>query len=120
MILNTAVANIICSLLFSERYEYDDEEFSTILNSLDTYFDMSVKVAMVGKYFGLNQPKTSPYIEINRRAIHLGWNFKVSCPRAKSLFVLPRLSHQVIVIHQDFPLFHSGRHLLVYKVFTNC
>ena len=48
MILNTAVANIICSLLFSERYEYDDEEFSTILNSLDTYFDMSVKVAMVG------------------------------------------------------------------------
>ena len=37
-----------------------------------------------------NRPKTSPYIEINKMAIHLGCNFKVSRPRAKSLAVSRR------------------------------
>ena len=47
LIIDNCVANIICSLLFGERYEYDDKEFEIIQTSLDTFFEMSVKSALV-------------------------------------------------------------------------
>uniref|UniRef100_A0A669QV09 Cytochrome P450 family 2 subfamily W member 1 n=1 Tax=Phasianus colchicus TaxID=9054 RepID=A0A669QV09_PHACC len=35
MILNNAVSNVICSILFGERFEYDDPEFLTLLKLLN-------------------------------------------------------------------------------------
>uniref|UniRef100_A0A8C4R1H1 Uncharacterized protein n=1 Tax=Eptatretus burgeri TaxID=7764 RepID=A0A8C4R1H1_EPTBU len=36
--LNSAVANIICSMLFGQRYEYDDEKFVQLLHLLNEDF----------------------------------------------------------------------------------
>jgi len=35
MILNNAVSNVICSILFGERFEYDDPVFLTLLKLLN-------------------------------------------------------------------------------------
>lgn len=35
MILNNAVSNVICSILFGERFEYDDPAFLTLLKLLN-------------------------------------------------------------------------------------
>ena len=38
-LLDNAVANIICSLLFGNRYEYGDKEFAEIQHSTDKIFE---------------------------------------------------------------------------------
>lgn len=35
MILNSAVSNVICSILFGERFEYDDPVFLTLLKLMN-------------------------------------------------------------------------------------
>lgn len=35
MILNNAVSNVICSILFGERFEYDDPVFLTLLKLIN-------------------------------------------------------------------------------------
>jgi len=37
--LERALANVICSILYSQRYEIDDEEFRELMNILDEMFD---------------------------------------------------------------------------------
>lgn len=35
LIMNNAVSNIICSLIFGHRFEYDDEKFLTLIKMID-------------------------------------------------------------------------------------
>ncbi len=45
--IHSAVSNIICSLLFGERYEYDDPEFQELIDVLDEIFEFLVTNVMV-------------------------------------------------------------------------
>ena len=54
--LHQATANIISQLLFSRRFEYDDEKFNTLISALDESLRLLTKTAMIGnlpfgKYF---------------------------------------------------------------------
>ncbi|CAJ0928393.1 unnamed protein product [Ranitomeya imitator] len=35
MLINTAVSNVICSIIFGKRFEYDDPEFEKLIHMLD-------------------------------------------------------------------------------------
>ena len=46
-LLNSAVANIICSLLFGERYEYQDENFQQLQKAIGNVFEFFQKTVPV-------------------------------------------------------------------------
>ena len=68
--LNQATANIISQLLFSKRFEYDDEKFNNLISGIDEALKLSTKTAMIGnlpfgKYFINNALKREQFLATN-------------------------------------------------------
>ena len=68
--LNQATANIISQLLFSKRFEYDDEKFNSVISGIDEALKLSTKTAMIGnlpfgKYFVNNALKREQFLATN-------------------------------------------------------
>ena len=49
-LLNSAVANIICSLLFGERYDYQDENFQQLQKAIRNVFEFFQKTVSVSEF----------------------------------------------------------------------
>ncbi|XP_030845749.1 cytochrome P450 2J2 [Strongylocentrotus purpuratus] len=59
-----ATANIICQLLFSQRYEYSDGEMSRILKSMDEFLSLIHETDLVNIFETLiHTPRYKPYRE---------------------------------------------------------
>lgn len=60
-LLNNAVANIICQIVFGRRFDYNDQRFQAMLNDLNemAYLEGSV-------WAFVSTDKLSPYIKLQQ------------------------------------------------------
>ena len=50
-LIDSAVSNIICSLVLGFRYNYDEEEFKTLQQNIDTVMEYFIKLIVVSVKF---------------------------------------------------------------------